>query len=160
MLFSKQEKTLLSVCTGECVPLSEMPDEAFSSGILGDGVAIRPATGQFFSPCDGVVEGVSEEGHAYTLRSADGLELLIHIGVDTVSLKGKGFRPLVHSGDPIGAGAPIAEVKLEEIESHGLSTVTALLISNPEITKTIEYRYGSLKGGSDAALVYRIGRKG
>ncbi|MBE6632855.1 MAG: PTS glucose transporter subunit IIA [Ruminococcaceae bacterium] len=160
MLFSKKEKTLLSVCTGECCPLTEMPDEAFSSGILGNGVAIRPTDGCFFSPCNGIVEGVSEEGHAYTIRSEDGLELLIHIGVDTVSLKGEGFRPLVQSGEAVLAGAPLAEAKLKEIESRGLPTVTALLISNPEITQTIEYRYGRLEGGRDAAMVYRIGRKG
>ena len=160
MTFFKKNKQLLSACNGRCAPLSEIPDEAFSSGMLGGGVALFPASGRFLSPVNGRVESIAESLHAYTLRADDGTELLLHIGVDTVTLKGDGFRALVSVGDNVRAGAPLAEADLGLIANRGLSTATALLITNPEEIEIIEQRYGSVTAGRDAVLSYRTVQKG
>ena len=160
MTFFKRNKQLLSVCDGRCAPLSEIPDEAFSSGMLGEGVAIFPASNRFLSPVDGQVIAIAESLHAYTLRADDGTELLIHIGVDTVKLKGEGFRALVRAGDKIHAGAPLAEAELGWIAQQGLSTATALLITNPDEIEITERRFGSVTGGKTAVLSYRTVQKG
>ena len=160
MTFFKRNKQLRSVCDGRCAPLSEIPDEAFSSGMLGEGVALLPASNRFLSPVDGQVIAIAESLHAYTLRADDGTELLIHIGVDTVKLKGEGFRALVRAGDKSRAGAPLAEAELGWIAQQGLSTATALLITNPDEIEITERRFGSVTGGKNAVLSYRTVQKG
>ena len=156
----KKTVELRAICAGSCIPLSQMPDEAFASELLGRGVALQPSAGLFFSPCDGRVESIAAAGHAVTLHTAEGLELLIHVGVDTVSLGGEGFRPLVKEGEQVAVGAPILQIDRELIRQRGFSTVTALVISNPEITETIECRYGEVTGGSDVVILCRMARKG
>ena len=160
MTFFKKNKQLLSVCNGRCAPLSEIPDEAFSSGMQGEGVAIFPSSPLFLSPVNGRVVSIAESRHAYSLRSEDGLEILIHIGVDTVTLKGEHFRALVREGDNVRAGTPIAEADLAEISKKNLPTVTALLITNHEEIEITDQRYGSVTGGQDAVLLYRTVQKG
>ena len=160
MIFFKKNKHLLSVCDGRCAPLSEIPDEAFSSGMLGEGVAIFPASGRFLSPVNGRVDSIAESLHAYTLRADDGTEILLHIGVDTVTLKGEGFRALVSEGDAVRAGAPLAEVDLGLIARRKLSTATALLITNPDEIEITEQRYGKVTAGRDTVLSYRTVQKG
>ena len=158
-LFQKT-RSLYAVCDGECRELSTIPDEALGGGMLGQGVAIEPREGSFFSPADGVVVSVATTGHAYTLQTDDGVDVLIHVGVDTVTLGGKGFTPLVREGQRVEAGTPIARVELSEIREKGLPTVTAVLVTEPERLETIEYRYGSVSGGKDAVMRFRVGRKG
>ena len=160
MNFLKKTKELRAVCTGRCGELKEIPDEAFAEGMLGQGVAMYPTGNLFFSPCEAVVESVAETGHAVSLRTKDGMDLLIHVGVDTVTLKGEGFRPLVKTGETVAVGTPLLQADLRLVASRGLPTVTAFLISNPEITESIEYRYGEKVGGQDTVLSCRIGRKG
>ena len=160
MKFFKRNSQLLAVCDGRCAELSQMPDEAFASGMLGQGVTLFPEGDRFFSPVNGRVESIAESKHAYTILSDDGLELLIHIGVDTVELKGEGFTPLVSEGQTLRAGSPIADADLRKIADRGFSTATALLVTNPEKIEITEHRYGAVKGGKDAALSYRIVQKG
>ena len=160
MIFFKRNKQLLSVCDGKCAALEQIPDEAFSSGILGQGVALFPTSGAIFSPVNGRVESIAEGKHAYTILSDDGLELLIHIGVDTVELKGEPFTPLVKEGDSICVGEPISKVNLKRITDRGLSTATALLITNHEKIEITDQRYGDVIGGKTPVLTYRIVQKG
>ena len=84
MLFQKKEKLILAVADGEAVPLNEVPDEAFSSGILGVGFAIAPTSGTVYSPVSGKIESITETRHAYTILTDDGLDVLVHVGIDTV----------------------------------------------------------------------------
>ncbi len=160
MKLFKRNKQLLSVCDGSCAELSQIPDEAFSSGMLGQGVAVFPKSNRFFSPVNGRVESIAESRHAYTILSEDGLELLIHIGVDTVELKGEGFTPHTKEGAAIRAGDPLADADLKLISDRGFSTVTAVLITNHEKIEITEQRYGEVTGGRDAILTYRIVEKG
>ncbi len=160
MKLFKRNKQLLSVCDGSCAELSQIPDEAFSSGMLGQGVALFPKANRFFSPVNGRVESIAESKHAYTILSEDGLELLIHIGVDTVELKGEGFTALTDEGAAIRAGDPLADADLKLISDKGYSTVTAVLITNHEKIEITDQRYGEVTGGKDAILTYRIIEKG
>lgn len=158
-LFQKK-RTLMSVCDGRCAELSQMPDEAFASGMLGQGVAVFPEGNRFYTPVSGRIESIAESKHAYTVLSEDGLELLIHIGVDTVELKGESFTPLVREGQTVRAGDPLADVDLNAVSDRGFSTATAVLVTNPETIEITEYRYGKVTGGKDAMLSYRVIRKG
>lgn len=155
MLFSKKQICLPAVCTGKTVPLSSMPDEAFASGMLGVGYAIEPADGHFYSPVNGRVEAVSETKHAYTLISDEGLDILIHIGVDTVTLGGDGFVAEVKEGDRVRVGEPIALADLEQIRKKGLPTVTAVLVANPEKIEHTELKYGAVST-RDAVMCFRL----
>ncbi len=151
-----KEGALIAPADGRTVPLHTLPDPAFAEGMLGEGVAIAPARGQFVSPCNGQVVGVSETGHAYNLESEDGLELLLHIGIDTVELKGQGFAPKVKAGDCLRAGDLLAEVDLAFVEGQGYSTLTPLLIVNADRITAILPADGQVQGGKDPVLHYQI----
>lgn len=159
MLFFKKKRSLCAVCNGRAMPLSEMPDEAFASGMLGVGYAIEPRDGQICSPVDGVVESVAEAKHAYTLQSEDGLDVLVHIGVDTVSLGGKGFLPLVQAGDRVVTGEPVARVDMDVLSAHHLCTYTAVLISNPERVEGLDFQYGEVKAAAPVACFHLSGKE-
>ncbi len=160
MKLFRKNHTLLAICDGRCAPLSEMPDEAFASGMLGEGVTVFPTTGRFFTPVSGKIESIAESRHAYTMLSEDGLEILLHIGVDTVEMKGDGFTPLVKAGQQVRAGDPLADADLSRISDRGFSTATALLITNPEKIEITDLRHGAIKGGKDVLLSYRPVKKG
>lgn len=135
---TKQRSTLVAPVDGELVNLKELPDQAFAEGMLGDGIAIKPSSGSFVSPCDGVLSGVTESAHAYSITSADGLELLLHIGIDTVELRGEGFTPKVKLGDSLRKGDLIADVDLDFVKSKGYSTLTPLIVTNMEEVAMLE----------------------
>ena len=103
---------ILSPMTGEAVGLGEVPDPVFSQKIIGDGMAVIPSEGKLLSPVDGEVISVADTKHAYGLRTAEGLELLIHVGLETVHLKGECFQVFVKPGDKVKAGDLLAEVDL------------------------------------------------
>lgn len=157
MLFSKkQHPALLAVADGEVVPLEKVPDEAFASGVLGVGFAILPTSGIIHSPASGRVESITDTGHAYTLITEDGLDVLIHVGIDTVELKGKGFLTLVHAGQTVKAGHVLARVELDTIREKGLHTHVPVLVTNPEKLQNHELTTGSVRGGKSRVMTYRI----
>ncbi|MDQ1111605.1 PTS system beta-glucosides-specific IIC component [Microbacterium testaceum] len=120
--------TVLSPARGEIVALAEVPDKAFASGAMGQGFAVRPADGTFVSPAAGEI--VVAQGHAYGIKTADGAELLVHIGIDTVSLDGAPFTPRVAVGDTVAAGAPLVDVDLAAIRAAGLDAITPVVVIN------------------------------
>ncbi len=119
-----------SPITGEVKPLSEVPDPAFAEEIMGKGVAIEPAEGRVVAPVNGTVFSVSKSGHAIGLVSEDGTEMLIHIGIDTVKLKGKHFTPHAQSGQAIQKGDLLMEFDLEAIRAEGYVTITPVIVTN------------------------------
>lgn len=128
-----KERTI-SICaplTGNVIPLSEVKDEAFSSGALGQGAAIVPEEGKLYAPVDGVIAAFFPTGHAVGMVTDDGMELLIHVGMDTVSLNGNGFVKKVSQGDRVKKGDLLLEFDLHIIEEAGLSAVTPVLVTNP-----------------------------
>lgn len=117
---------------GKIVPLSSVDDPVFSEKIMGDGAGIIPESEIAVSPCDGKVENVTKTNHAITLCSVDGAEILIHLGIDTVNLKGKYFTPLVSDGDVVKMGDPLIEFDRLGIESAGYDVTTIVVVTNSE----------------------------
>lgn len=116
--------------SGTLVPLSEVPDETFASGVLGEGIAIEPSDGLFCSPVDGTVETIAETKHAIGFAADNGLEILVHVGLETVSLNGEGFEILVKEGDRVKAGQPVAKADLALIRERGLKTITSIVLTD------------------------------
>lgn len=154
-MFSNSNKKILAVADGEVLPLSRVPDEVFSSGMLGEGFAVEPTAGTVYSPVNGRIDSVTETKHAYTVRSDDGLDILVHIGVDTVKLGGEGFLSLVEEGDSVKAGDIIARADLDIIKKQGLPTVIPVIVSNFEDMKSFEVKTGAVRGGKSAAMTYK-----
>ena len=115
--------------SGTLVPLSEVPDETFASGVLGEGIAIEPSDGLFCSPVDGTVETIAETKHAIGFAADNGLEILVHVGLETVSLNGEGFEILVKEGERVKAGQPVAKADLALIRERGLKTITSIVLT-------------------------------
>ena len=115
--------------SGKLVPLSSVPDETFASGVLGEGIAIEPSDGLFCSPLSGTVESIAETRHAIGFAGDNGLEILVHVGLETVGLKGEGFEILVKEGDTVKEGQPVAKVDLDLIRARGLNTITSIVLT-------------------------------
>lgn len=156
MIFQKKEKTLLAVANGRALPLSSVPDEVFASGMLGVGFAIEPLDGTVYAPASGRVESIAEAKHAYTILTDDGLDLLVHIGIDSVTLAGDGFLPMVAVGDQIRAGDVIARVDLNVLRGRNIPSVIPVIVGNPEAIRVKKIREGQVIGGEDAVLDYRL----
>lgn len=124
--------TLYAHLNGEIVPLENVEDEAFSSKVLGDGIAIEPSEGKLYAPCDGKVDMVFDTKHAINLVSADGCEILLHIGIDTVKLGGKFFEAHVSDGQEIHKGDLLISFDLDEIRKAGYKTTTPLIVCNSD----------------------------
>ncbi|OUQ27572.1 PTS IIBC subunit [Lachnoclostridium sp. An131] len=144
---------ILSPVTGQAVKLDDVPDPVFSGKILGDGAAVIPSEGKIVSPVDGEVVSVAETLHAYGLRTAEGLELLIHVGLDTVKLKGSCFQVHVKEGEQVKAGDLLAEVDLEALKAEGLNPVTPVLVCDGLQNRTLNTVEGEMKAGESELLL-------
>lgn len=132
------DEQVFSPITGEVRPLSDVPDPAFSEEIMGKGFAIQPTEGRVVSPINGTVFSLSKSGHAIGLVSDTGAEMLIHIGIDTVKLKGQFFSPKVQAGTKVSVGDVLMEFDREEIEKAGYTTITPVIITNMHQYTSIE----------------------
>ena len=141
--------------TGKVVPLDKVPDEVFSQKILGDGMAIIPNDGNVVSPVDGEVVNVSESLHAYTIHSDDGLDILVHIGLDTVSLRGKGFVSYVKPGDKVKAGDKIAQVDLNILKENNLNSIIPVVLCDAPDNISVESSADKSVAGVSALFFVR-----
>ena len=144
---------ILAPLTGKAVPLSEVPDPVFSEKVLGDGVAIIPADGKIVSPVDGEISTVAETGHAYGFTSENGQEVLVHVGLETVSLNGECFTVYGKAGDKVKAGDLVAEVDLEYLKEKEINPITPVLICSDTEGKELQYIEGDVKAGESEVLV-------
>ena len=124
--------SIASPLKGRLIKLSDVQDEAFSSGVLGKGVAVLPEEGALYAPADGTISAFFPTGHAVGMTTEDGAELLIHVGMDTVQLDGKGFTPLVKVNDKVKKGQKLLEFDISLIQNAGYSLVTPVLVANTD----------------------------
>ncbi|SCH87554.1 PTS sugar transporter subunit IIA [Romboutsia sp. Marseille-P6047] len=136
-LFSKNKnknvktKGFYSIMDGKSIDLSQVNDEMFSNKLLGDGIAIEPTSNTVVSPCDGEVTLVSDTKHAVGIKNEDGVEILIHIGLDTVNLKGEGFETFCKVGDKVKVGDTLVKVDRKLLKEKNIPDVTMMVIVEP-----------------------------
>ena len=144
--------TIIAPLTGEIVALEKVPDPVFAEKIVGDGIAILPDNGKIYSPINGTLVSVAATKHAFGFQSDDGLEMLIHFGLETVGLNGEGFTVHKNEGERVKVGDLIAEVDVDFIKSKNLPTITPVLICAGLEDKTMETASGKVEAGKDAVL--------
>ena len=135
-LFGKKVDALCAPMAGKAVAISQVPDPTFAEGMLGNGIAIEPTDGKVYAPCDATVDMMFTTGHAVSLVADFGAEVLIHVGLETVSLEGKPFTIHVANGDKVKKGQLLMEADLEAIKAAGLNTITPMLICNTDDSPT------------------------
>ena len=128
--------------SGNAIPLREVNDPAFAAGLLGKGIAIEPAEGNIYAPCNARVDMLFDTAHALTLISEHGTEILIHIGLDTVNLKGAHYKAHVKNGDHVKKGQLLIEFDLQAIKNAGYDTITPVVICNSDQYRTISTHTG------------------
>ncbi|WP_067730213.1 PTS sugar transporter subunit IIA [Oceanobacillus damuensis] len=158
-LFGKKNKEsdkFIAPMTGELIPITEVPDEVFSGKMMGDGFAIVPKEGTVFSPIDGKIVNIFPTSHAIGLESNLGREILIHIGIDTVELKGNGFEPLVKENDEVKAGQPLMKVDLEYVGNNATSTITPIVFTNLNEGESVTLEVqGAVNKGADNIITIK-----
>ena len=143
----RKPREIYAPIDGMLVALEKVDDEVFSSKMAGDGLAIMPVGDTFVAPIDGVITKIFSTNHAFSIKSKQDLEVLVHIGLETVALKGEGFERLANEGDTVNAGDPIIKVDLTYIKEHAKDIVTPILVTDESDVKNIEKRSNIVKSG-------------
>ncbi len=151
-LFGKHMDGLCAPMAGKAVPITEVPDPTFAEGMLGNGIAIEPVDGKVYAPCDATVDMMFTTGHAVSLVADFGAEILIHVGLETVSLEGKPFTVHVANGDKVKKGQLLMEADLEAIKAAGLPTITPMLICNTDDYPTFNTFVGKAVTNEDVVI--------
>lgn len=141
---------VLQPIDGEIIPLADIGDGVFSEGILGNGCGLIPSAEAMYAPISGTITAVAETKHAIGIESADGIEMLVHVGLETVSMNGKGFNPKVKEGDKVKAGQLLMTFSLDEInKAEGVKTTTAVLVTNADDLPACDVLFtGAAKAGT------------
>ncbi len=153
-LFSgkSKEEELGAPVDGEAVPLSEVSDPTFGEEILGKGVAIRPTGNQIYSPCDASVDLMFDTGHAVSLKGDNGAEILIHVGLETVALKGKHFKTFANTDEHVAKGQLLIEFDREAVAADGYDTITPMVICNTADYQSVNSYTGKSVLAGDTVL--------
>lgn len=139
---------ILAPITGRVVPLKEVPDEVFSEGMAGEGAAILPSEGgEVVAPISGELAKLFQGGHAFGIVTDGGMELIVHLGLDTIELQGKGFDKLAVEGDRVEAGQPIVRFDLPAVRSTGYNPVTPVVVANADEFRVSDSRSGQVTAG-------------
>ena len=139
---------VLAPISGRAVPLADVPDEVFAEGMAGQGCAIVPeASGEAVAPVSGILVKLFEGGHAFGIATDGGIEMIVHLGLDTIELRGRGFERIATEGDRVEAGQPIVRFDLEEIRAGGYDPVTPVLVTNDEDHPVTGVRSGEIQAG-------------
>lgn len=155
-LFGKKEKInpnhIYAPIEGEAVAITEVPDPTFAEGMLGNGIAIMPTDGKVCAPVNGTVETMFDTGHAVTLVSESGMEILIHVGLETVGLNGAPFQVMVKNGQAVKKGDILMIADLEAIKAAGLPTITPVLVCNSDDYTTFNTFVGKTVTNDDVVI--------
>lgn len=146
-----KERKILAPVKGKVIPLEQVPDEVFAQKVLGDGVGIIPEEGKIYSPVDGKITTITDTLHAYGFETEDGIQMIVHFGLETVSLKGKGFTSKVKVGQKVKAGDLIAEVDLEYLKEQNVETITPVIVCSGINTEDMIFEYGEI-GAKDVLI--------
>jgi len=141
--------------SGEIVSIEDVPDVVFSEKIVGDGIAINPTGDEIVAPVDGVIGKIFETNHAFSMESAEGVELFVHFGIDTVELKGEGFTRVAQEGQSVKRGDVILKFDLDLLKSKAKSVLTPIVISNMDEISHIEKHVGSVIAGETEVLLLK-----
>jgi glucose-specific phosphotransferase system IIA component len=153
----KKTLSLLAPVSGKVIDLSEVPDATFAEKLVGDGIAIEATSDTISAPIDGELVMIFRTNHAFAIKTEHGIELLIHVGIETVGLNGEGFERLKQEGSFVKAGEPILKVDKPFMDSKGISLLTPVIITNPTEVKEIEYFVGKeVTCGKDVVLTYKL----
>ena len=147
---------ILSPLSGQTWPLERIPDPVFAQKLVGDGVSIDPTDAVLLAGCDGEVVSLPATGHAVTLRTREGIEVLMHVGIDTVTMKGAGFHPRVKPGDTVHAGDPLIAFDLDFLATHTKSLLTQVVIANSDRVVSCERAGGCVSAGKDILLTVTL----
>src|SRR5262245_55338156 len=143
---------LVAPLSGHLLPITTVPDPVFAQKMVGDGVSIDPVSQSLVSPCDGTVTLIHSAGHAVTITTVEGVEVLMHIGLDTVMLKGKGFTPRVKTGQAVARGDVLIDFDADEVATHARSLLTQIVVTNMGLVRDLKTRSGDVVAGRDAIL--------
>jgi len=146
-LLKRKVRDIKSPVDGKVVALENVNDEVFSQKLVGDGVAVEPVSNIFTAPIDGIVSKIFPTNHAYSIRSSKDLEVMVHIGLDTVDLAGKGFERLVKEGEQVKEGDAIIKVDLSYLEAQNKDTITPIIVLEESDVKNIDKKYRIVKQG-------------
>lgn len=152
-LFQSGKFEIGSPVKGTIVPISNVSDPTFGEEMVGKGIAIEPSDGRFCAPCDGTLIALFPTGHAFCINTTDGAELLVHIGIDTVKLKGEHYKLIAKQGIEVKKGDPIVEVDLDAVRAAGYQVITPMVISNHSKFSRIEKMTGVVEVGDTAIVV-------
>ena len=151
-LFGKSMDELSAPVAGNAVPVSQVPDPTFAEELLGKGIAIEPTEGKVYAPCNATVDMMFVTGHAVSLVADFGAEVLIHVGLETVSLKGKHFTVHAANGDKVKKGDLLIEFDLEAIKAEGFNTITPMLVCNSADYGTFNTSVGKAVTNADVVI--------
>lgn len=161
MLFQSKGEPLVAAMSGHVVAIGDVDEPIFSGKVIGDGVAIIPEDGEAVAPLSGIVSFVGEQKHTYGITGYDGLEVLLHIGIDTVKLNGEGFTPHVKKGDRVSVGSPLCTVDLKLLKDRGFDVTSPLVITSQSVDKVkrLTLRTGDAKAGETVVMRYTLVKK-
>ena len=151
-----KEIEIMSPITGKAIGIAEVPDPVFAEKMLGDGVAIVPEDGLVVSPCKGKVVQIFPTNHAVGIETKQGFDLLVHLGIDTVELKGKGFERLVEEGQSVDVGTPLLKMDLGKIAELGKSTISPVIITTMDKIQTMNVTTGQVRAGKDVIIKVKV----
>ena len=151
-LFGKKTDDFYAPMAGKAMPITVVPDPTFAEGMLGNGIAIEPAEGKVYAPCDATVDMMFTTGHAVSLVADNGAEILIHVGLETVSLEGKPFTVHAANGDKVKKGQLLIEVDLDAVKAAGLPTITPMVVCNTDEYPTFDTFVGKDVTNEDVVI--------
>lgn len=151
----KKKAAISAPVKGVCIPIREVSDPTFADEILGKGMAIKPLDGKVYAPADGKISTLFPTGHAVGITASDGAEILVHVGLDTVSLKGQHFQAVVQADQEVKAGDLLLEADLEAISKAGYDTVIPIIICNSDEFSDIQCKTEGTVEAGEEVITYK-----
>ena len=145
-----------AVESGDVVDIKNINDDVFASKIYGDGYALKPIYSKVYSPCDGIVTDIKDSFHAYCIKCENGIEILVHIGINSSVLKGMGFIPKVRVGDTVSVGDLIAVFDMQLLSRSHIETDIVVLIKDMDKIENLQIKYGLVSAGETVVMTYRL----